>query len=194
VLGLVAAVAMVGILLPVVVPDLLPRLWHPGWLALLLAGALIAVGALWFSAPLRQRLSDAVVAMAEVRRALPILLGLSMAALLLVCASVYLIALGAGIAIGPVSLTLALSSSLLGMLLPVSLLGATLGEAAGAGVFGLMGLSAASALLLVSSAYAGRLLGALQGGLIELYIASRPIDSRRATDRASATVDSRKPG
>jgi len=80
------------------------------------------------------------------------------------------------------------------MLLPVSLLGATLGEAAGAGVFGLMGLSAASALLLVSSAYAGRLVGALQGGLIELYIASRPIDSRRATDRASATVDSRKPG
>lgn len=189
VLGLVAAVAVVGLLLPVVVPDLLPRLWHPSWLVLVLAGTLTVAGALRFSASLRQRLTDAVVAMAEVRRTLPILLGLSMAALLLVCASVYLIALGAGIAIGPVSLTLALSSSLLGMLLPVSVLGATLGEAAGAGVFGLMGLSAASALLLVSSAYAGRLLGALQGGLIELYI-----DGRRATDRASATIDSRKPG
>ena len=189
VLGLVAAVAVVGILLPVVVPDQLPRLWHPGWLALLLAGVLVVAGALWFSAPLRQRLSDAVVAMAEVRRALPTLLGLSMAALLLVCASVYLIAVGAGITIGPVSLTLALSASLLGMLLPVSLLGATLGEAAGAGVFTLMGLNAASALLLVSSAYGGRLLGALQGGLIELWI-----DGRRATGRANATADSGKTG
>ncbi len=170
VLGLAAALAVAGALLPAVFPDLLPRLWHPGWAAGVLAGVCVIGGALWLHPATRTRLADATLAVVQAGRHFPVLILLSLAALLLVCASVYLIAVGVRIEIGPVELTFALSTSLLGMLVPVSVLGATLGEAAGAGVFTLLGLSTASGLLLVSAAYAGRLLGALQGGLIELWI------------------------
>jgi len=175
VLGLAAAILLVTALLPVVMPDVLRQVSYPGWLALITAGTVIIGGVFWLYAPLRQRLSDAVAAIAEVARSLPLLIGLALAALLLVCASVYLIAFGERIEIGPVALSFALSASLLGMSLPVSLLGATLGEAAGAGLFAVLGLNAASALLLVSVAYGGRLLGALQGGFIELWIDGNPL-------------------
>jgi uncharacterized membrane protein YbhN (UPF0104 family) len=175
VLGLVAAVALVAALLPVVMPNALHQLWHPGWFSFLVAGTLLLVAVFWFHAPFRQRLVDAVAATAQVGRSLPLLIALSLAALLLVCASVYLIALGAKVDVGPAALTFALSASLLGMLLPVSLLGATLGEAAGAGLFALLGLNAAAALLLVSAAYGGRLIGAMQGGIIELWIDGNPL-------------------
>lgn len=181
-LGLTAALVLVLCLLPVVMSDLLARFWPPGWLAFGLASALVAAGVAWVfcrHTPLPRRLADGMLAMTEVWRLLPMLLALSTAALLLVCASVYAIAAGAGIAVGPVALTFALASSLFGMLLPVSLLGATLGEAAGAGFFTMLGLDIASALLLVFGAYSGRLIGALQGGVIELWL-----DGRRAIDRA----------
>jgi uncharacterized membrane protein YbhN (UPF0104 family) len=170
VLGLVAAVAVVAALLPLVMPQVLPQLLHPVWLALITLASLALGSALWLHDPSRRRLIDAVAAMGKVGRLLPLLIGLSLAALVLVCASVYLIAVGARLAIEPMAVTFALSASLLGMLLPVSVLGATVGEAAGAGLFALFGLNAASALLLVSAAYGGRLLGALQGGLIELWM------------------------
>jgi hypothetical protein len=168
VLGLAAVLIVLGVLLPLVLPALLPRLWHPGWLLIAVAATSILGATSWIHRPLRDRLSDLVAAIAQVGRLLPPLIGLSLATLLLVCASVYLIAAGAGIDIGLVQLTFALSGSLLGMSLPVSVLGATLGEAAGAGIFAVLGLNAGSAILLVSAAYGGRLLGALQGGVIEL--------------------------
>jgi hypothetical protein len=179
VLGLLVAVAVAAALLPVVMPEVLPQLWQPAWIAVVTLGSLALGGALWLHPPSRRRLVDAVAAMGKVGRSLPLLIGLSLAALLLVCASVYVIAVGARVDIGPSALTFALSASLLGMLLPVSALGATMGEAAGAGLFALFGLNAASALLLVSAAYGGRLLGALQGGVIELWMDRHPLLLRR---------------
>jgi uncharacterized membrane protein YbhN (UPF0104 family) len=174
-LGLVAAVAMVTALLPLVMPEVLSQLWHPAWIAVVMLASLVVAGTLWLHAPSRRRLLDVLAAISEVGGLLPRLIGLSLAALLLVCASVYLIAVGARLDIEPMVLTFALSASLLGMLLPVSMLGATLGEAAGAGLFAILGLNAAAALVLVSAAYGGRLLGALQGGIIELWMDSNPL-------------------
>ena len=62
-----------------------------------------------------------------------------------------------------------MSASLLGMAIPLSLFGVTLGEAAGVGTLALIGLSPAVAVLLTSVAYCGRLFGAMQGAVIELW-------------------------
>jgi hypothetical protein len=89
------------------------------------------------------------------------------------------VAIGADIQVGVTEVTFAISASLLGMVLPLSLLGVTAGEAAGASVFALLGVSPAASVLLVSAAYLGRLLGAMQGGLLELSIGGRGSHRRR---------------
>jgi uncharacterized membrane protein YbhN (UPF0104 family) len=175
VLGLAAVLMVVGILLPIVLPALLPQLWYPAWLLFAVIVASVISATSWLHRRSRERLLTMIAATAEVGRSLPLLIGLSLAALLVVCASVYVIATSARIDIGLVSLTFALSASLLGMLLPVSLLGATVGEAAGVGIFAALGLNAASGMLLVSTAYGGRLLGALQGAIIELWMDGNPL-------------------
>jgi uncharacterized membrane protein YbhN (UPF0104 family) len=175
VLGLAGVLIVVGILLPIVLPDFLPQLWHPGWLLFAVVVVSIIGATSWLHRPTGERLLTMIAATAEVRRSLPLLIGLSLAALLLVCASVYVIAISARIDIGLVPLTFALSASLLGMLLPVSLLGATVGEAAGIGIFAALGLNAASGMLLVTAAYGGRLLGALQGAVVELWMDGNPL-------------------
>ncbi|MGB5736853.1 MAG: lysylphosphatidylglycerol synthase transmembrane domain-containing protein, partial [Thiohalocapsa sp.] len=175
VLGLAGVLLVVGMLLPLVLPALLPQLWHPGWLLFAVVVASIIGAASWLHPRLRELLLTMIAATAEVRQSPPLLIALSLAALLLVCASVYVIAISARIDIGLVPLTFALSASLLGMMLPVSLLGATVREAAGIGIFAALGISAASGMLLVTTAYGGRLLGALQGAIIELWMDGNPL-------------------
>lgn len=191
VLGLLAAVIVAGALLPAVMPQLLPKIWHPGWgaaLAVLLLGVSLAVS---LHQPFRRQIARAATAVAVAVGCLHVLISLSLAALLLVCASVYLVAVGAHIDIGLAALTFALSTALLGMTLPVSMLGITLGEAGGTGILVFLGLNTASALLLVSVAFTGRLLGALQGGIIELWVDGRQLAFRRKfADASSKTAAS----
>jgi hypothetical protein len=94
---------------------------------------------------------------------------LSLLALALVCASVYVVAAASGWAAGFAEMSFALSAALLGMALPLSLFGVTVGEATGVGVMALLGLTPALAVMLVSLAYVGRLLGAVQGAALELH-------------------------
>jgi hypothetical protein len=61
-----------------------------------------------------------------------------------------------------------LAASLLGMAVPISLLGAGLGEVVGIGTFAFLGVTPAAAVLFASVIYCGRLVGAMQGALIEL--------------------------
>jgi hypothetical protein len=109
---------------------------------------------------------------------------LSFITLGLVSTSVYVFALASLIKIGWLDLTFVLSVSLLGMAIPVSLLGASLGEVAGVGILAALGLTPALALLLASVIYCTRLVGAMQGALIELWAdAHRVSNSRGNTDR-----------
>lgn len=168
-LGLLAALLVVLALVGSVLPELARPDIDPWWylgaaaLAAMLGMALLAQGTLRRHA---RGLIEALVS-AGPRLVVPMLL--SFAALLLVCASVFAFASGAGILIDPMTLTFTIAASLFGMTIPVSLLGATLGEVAGAGTLALIGLPPAAALVLASVAYCGRLLGAIQGAVVELW-------------------------
>ena len=72
-------------------------------------------------------------------------------------------------ATGMAPVAFALSASLLGMAIPLSLVGVTLGEVAGVGTMAMIGLPPGVAVLLTSVAYCGRLFGAMQGAVIELW-------------------------
>lgn len=168
ILGLLTAVAVVGALLYIVAPRVLAERCGLGCLTAVAGTVVLGAGTLLLSSRVRTMLRDLMAAIASRGYQILVLLVLSLLALLLVCASVYVVAIGADIPVGMMEVTFAISASLLGMVLPLSLLGVTAGEAAGAGIFTLLGLSPAAAVLLVSAAYLGRLLGAMQGGLLEL--------------------------
>jgi hypothetical protein len=169
VLGLLAALLVVLALVRAVLPESVPLDIDPWWylgaaaLAAMLGTALLAHGAL------RRNARDLIEALVSAGPRLMVPILLSFAALLLVCASVFAFANGAGIMIDPITLAFALAASLFGMAIPVSLLGATLGEVAGAGTLALVGLPPAAAVMLASVAYCGRLLGAIQGAVVELW-------------------------
>lgn len=169
VLGLVAALGAIAALAVFVLPTGFWQGWQPWWallalLLLALGGALAAA-----HAPLRERLRElAQVAWSLSFRLLwPTLL--SFVALALVCLSVYVIAVGAGWAVGLGQVTFALSTALLGMAVPLSLFGATLGELTGVGVLALLGIAPALAVVLISVAYVWRLFSAMQGALVEMW-------------------------
>ncbi len=168
VLGLVAALTAVGALVPLVLPTVAWPALDPVWL-LVIAGVAAGLGALLLAhGPLRRRVLEVMGILGRTwpRLLLPFLL--SLAALAMVCASVFAFAAGSALSVGWAQVSFALSASLLGMAVPLSLLGVTLGEAAGAGTLALVGLSPGVAVLLASVAYCGRLLGAIQGAMIEL--------------------------
>jgi hypothetical protein len=183
-LGLLAALIAVLALVGVVFPELARVDINPWWylaavaLVAILGTALLAHGAL------RQHARDLLEALASAGPRLLVPILLSVAALLLVCASVFAFANGAGIVIDPITLAFALAASLFGMAIPVSLLGATLGEVAGAGTLALVGLPPAAAVLLASAAYCGRLLGAIQGAVVELWADIGRVMGRRRADGA----------
>jgi hypothetical protein len=169
VLGLVAAVLLAGSLAGLVLPASARFAIAPGWI---LAGLGLSVGlgfALLAHRPLRRHVFDLFTAMRALGPRLVVPLLLSVAAIALVCASVYAFARASGIDIGWLPLSFALSTSLLGMAIPVSLLGASLGELAGVGALTFLGLSPGAAVLLASVVYSGRLIGAMQGAVIELW-------------------------
>lgn len=167
-LGLAAAVAVVGTLLYFVAPQLVPGRCDFLCRALVVVAVVGGLAALFGSSRVRATLRDLVGAIVSRGYQILVLLVLSLLALLLVCFSVYVVAVGADIRVGATQVIFAISASLLGMVLPLSLLGVTAGEAAGAGIFALLGLSPGAAVLLVSAAYLGRLIGAMQGGVLEL--------------------------
>lgn len=169
VLGLVAAVAALVALAAVVLPA---RVWaaiHWGWIGIGLAVLAVGAGLVLARQGWRARVVELLRALrvGSVRLVIPVLL--SLLALALVCASVYVVAAASGWGAGFSQVSFALSASLLGMALPVSLFGATLGEPTGVGVMALLGLGSALAVMLVSLAYVGRLLGAMQGAALELH-------------------------
>jgi hypothetical protein len=169
VLGLVAAVAALAAFAYLVLPASVWARVDAGWLALGAAAVLAGAGLVLLRRPWRERAADLlrVLKAGSVRLLVPVLL--SLLALALVCASVYVVAAASGWAAGFAEIAFALSASLLGMALPLSLLGVTVGEATGVGVMALLGLAPALAVMLVSLAYVGRLLGAVQGAALELH-------------------------
>ena len=168
-LGLVAAVAalfgLAYIVLPATVWDVLD--WR--WLAVVFAVALTVAALIVARRAWRTRAVDLLRALrvGSIRLLAPVLL--SLLTLLLVCTSVYVVAAASGWGVGLAPTSFALSASLLGMALPLSLFGVTLGEPTGIGVMALLGIGPALAVLLVSLAYVGRLLGAMQGAALELH-------------------------
>ena len=175
VLGLFAAVFAVAALAGLVVPVTAWSNIDPIWLLTALGVALVVGVALLAHGPLRHRVFDLLGALRGIGSRLVRPALLSLAALTLVCASVYAFAAGSGIGVGWAPVAFALSASLLGMAIPVSLLGVTLGEVAGVGTLALIGLPPGVAVLLAAVAYGGRLLGAIQGALIELWHGARLI-------------------
>jgi hypothetical protein len=169
VLGLVAAVAALAAFASLVLPASVWARVDAGWLALGAAAVLAGAGLVLLRRPWQERAADLlrVLKAGSVRLLVPVLL--SLLALALVCASVYVVAATSGWAAGFAEIAFALSASLLGMALPLSLLGVTVGEATGVGVMALLGLAPALAVMLVSLAYVGRLLGAVQGAALELH-------------------------
>lgn len=175
VLGLFAALFAVAILAPLVLPVIPWPTLDPLWLLPLAAVAGIIAAFMVAQGTLGRRVREVIRALG---RSGPRLIGpalLSLTVLALVCASVIAFAEGSGLSLGWATVSFALSASLLGMAVPLSLLGVTLGEAAGAGTLAALGLSSGAAVLLASVAYSGRLLGAMQGAVIELLGDARRI-------------------
>lgn len=168
VLGLIAAVTAVALLALVVLPATFWQLLDARWFAL--AGLLVAAAASLALAQTTIRQKGLEVLQAgralSVRLVYPTLL--SFIALALVCTSVYVIASAAGWAVGLGQVTFAISAALLGMAIPLSLFGATLGEVTGVSVLALLGIAPAIAVLLVTVGYTWRLVSAMQGAALEL--------------------------
>jgi putative effector of murein hydrolase LrgA (UPF0299 family) len=124
VLGLVAAVAALAMLAYVVLPASFWAALDARWLAGGGAAVLVVGGLVLLRRPWRERAVELLRALrvGSVRLLLPVLL--SLLALALVCASVYVVAVASGWAAGFAQVSFALSASLLGMALPVSLFGA----------------------------------------------------------------------
>jgi hypothetical protein len=169
VLGLFAAVAALAAFAYLVLPVSVWAQINGRWLVLGALAVLAVGGLVLLHRPWRERGTALlrVLRAGSLRLLVPVLL--SLLALALVCASVYVVAVASGWAAGFVEIAFALSAALLGMALPLSLLGVTVGEATGVGVMALLGLAPALAVMLVSLAYVGRLLGAVQGAALELH-------------------------
>ncbi len=168
-LGFVAAVAALVAFAYAVLPVRVWALVDLGWLAIGSAVALSAGGVILLRRPWRERAVELLRALRQgsVRLVVPVLL--SLLALALVCAAVYAVAAASGWGVGFAQVSFALSASLLGMAVPVSVFGVTLGEPTGIGVMALLGLSSALGVMVISLAYVGRLLGAIQGAALELH-------------------------
>lgn len=182
--ALCATLALAALVLPRSASVKIEGIW-------ILIGLLAAVGAglaLFLHQPLRRQVMDILGAVASRahRLMLPALLGF--VTLALVAASAYAFAVASGISIGWWSMLFALSASILGMAIPISLLGAGLGEVFGVGILALLGLTPAAALLLAAVIYCGRLIGAMQGAVIELLVDAERV-SRAGVPGAAATHD-----
>ncbi|NCA70769.1 MAG: hypothetical protein EOM91_11810 [Sphingobacteriia bacterium] len=169
VLGMLAALLVALVLATLVIPGQLALRLDPVWIGggVLVAGALGA--SLLLHPSLRLRALELLRTLVDLgpRLLWPILL--AFASLLLVCASVYVFAISSGIEVGAMALVFALSVALLAMAIPLSLLGASLGEVAGVGALSLLGLAPSVAILLAAVVYCGRLVGAMQGALLDLW-------------------------
>ncbi|MFW5969718.1 MAG: lysylphosphatidylglycerol synthase domain-containing protein [Halofilum sp. (in: g-proteobacteria)] len=86
---------------------------------------------------------------------------------LMVAAAVWVVARSLGISIGFPEIVVAFAATLLLQLVPVNLLGVTLGEVAAVTVYLAYGLEKPEALLLTTVAYSHRLIPAMIGGVIE---------------------------
>jgi len=169
VLGLLAALIALAGLAGVVLPASVWTGIDLTWVLVIALAALVLGAAVMAHESPRRQVRDLLSALRPIwpRLALPTLY--SLVTLGLVCASVFVFAIGSGIRVDWAPVTFALSASLLGMAVPVSLLGVTLGEVAGVGTLALIGLTPGVAVLLTSVAYCGRLFGAMQGAVIELW-------------------------
>lgn len=92
---------------------------------------------------------------------------ISAVAHVLIAAAIWLVARALGIPIGFPEIVVALAATLLLQLVPVNLLGVTLGEVAAVTVYLAYGLERPEALLLATIAYSHRLIPAMVGGVIE---------------------------
>ena len=109
-LGLVAAVAVVGALLYFVAPQLVPGRCEFLCQALAATAAAVGLAALLLSSRVRATLRDLVGAIVSRGYQILELLVLSLLTLLLVCASVYVVAIGADIQVGVTEVTFAISA------------------------------------------------------------------------------------
>lgn len=182
--AVIAAAALAGLVLPIN-PWLAVSL-SPSWILVMLG--LVGVCAVVLAArpQWRRQAHELLTAVAALGHLLWWPVVLSFITLGLVSTSVYVFASASLIEIDWLDLTFALSVSLFGMAIPVSLLGASLGEVAGAGVLAALGLTPALALLLASAIYCTRLVGAMQGALIELWADAHRVSNSRGDNERMA--------
>ncbi len=130
--------------------------------------ALLAVGISIARSRARAILSRVFDTLAE--RKLDICIAL-VTSVLMQCAmalAIFVAALGWGIEIGFLMVLFVLSASFLCQIVPLTFVGVSVAEIAGAGLYVAVGLSAADAVILVSLTYFYRLLVAVSGGVWEL--------------------------
>lgn len=131
----------------------------PAWTWVLL---LMAAGAfLWFVGFVARR--------TDIYRVAPLIPAVLVSAVahLLVAAAIWFVSQSLGIAATFPEIVVALAATLLLQLVPINLLGVTLGEVAAVTVYLAYGLDRPEALLLATVAYSHRLIPAMVGGLIE---------------------------
>lgn len=113
----------------------------------------------------------------------------SVASYLLVAGAIWFVARSLGIQIAFPEVVVALAATLLLQLVPVNVLGVTLGEVAAVTVYLAYGLDRPEALLLVTVAYSHRLVAAILGGMVELSGTLRAL--RRPGTAATGRRDAR---
>lgn len=106
---------------------------------------------------------------------------------LTVAAAVWIVSQSLGIPIGFPEIVVAFAATLLLQLVPVNLLGVTLGEVAAVTVYLAYGLDKPEALLLATIAYSHRLIPAMLGGVIEGASALRTL--RQTPEQAESMHD-----
>jgi uncharacterized membrane protein YbhN (UPF0104 family) len=184
-LGMAAALLSVVGLAFVVVPSTVWRTAPVGWGLAVLAAILVLAALPLAHRGLRARilaLLRTILALAP-RLVVPMLW--SILTLALGGTMLYAFASSSGIGIGWLTMVFVLATSLLGMAVPISLLGAGLGEVVGVGTFAFLGITPAAAVLFASVIYCGRLVGAMQGALIELRMDARRITRQAPSSKAA---------
>lgn len=114
---------------------------------------------------------------------------ISAVAHLTVAAAVWVVSQSLGIAIGFPEIVVAFAATLLLQLVPVNLLGVTLGEVAAVTVYLGYGLDEPQALLLATVAYSHRLIPAMLGGVIEGASALRTLRHTSGSTESVQDID-----
>lgn len=166
--GMLGMLLIAVVLVWPVVPNLDRRFWF-GVLAVAFAGVAILTVVVVSSRRIRRRLVELRAALMTLRARVFRILALSCGAQMLVCGSVVCLFAASAIDVDSRFIFFTLSAGGLAFAIPASFLGVSFADAASAALFRMFALDPATALALTSAAFGGRLVAALQGGIIEAF-------------------------